>query len=95
MREGQRVCTVARDGPRTAGVQRGEYFFAVPIWTGAIYEVRKRKRDGVLTMRRVGSYGNTRAGWKPSAAFIDDLREAAPYPWMDKVRNGKVVSEEK
>lgn len=77
-----------------AGVQKGETYFAVPIWTGAIYEARKRQRDGVLTLRRVGSFGDTRSGFEPSPAFIAELQDAAEHPWVDKARNGDVVQDE-
>lgn len=93
MREGDRVCTVARDGARTAGVQKGPWYFAVPIWTGAVYEVRRRQRDGILTFRRVGSFGETRASWEPSKAFIAELQAEAEHPWVDCVRHGKVIEE--
>lgn len=86
------MCTVARDGSRIAEIiKHGERFFFVSIWIGAIYEAKRRIRDGVLTWRRVGSFGPTRSGRKPSAAFLDELRETAPHPWIDEVRNGKVV----
>lgn len=91
MREGDRVCTVARDGAKTAGVQRGETFFAVPVWIGAIYEVKAHTRTGVLTYRRVGSFGESRAGFHPSKSYVAELKEAAPHPWRDGVRNGDKV----
>lgn len=76
--EGARTCTIARDGARLAYCRDG---FAVPIWTGGIYQAVRRKSDGVLTWRRVGSYGGTRSGIEPSRAYVAELIEGAPCPW--------------
>ena len=76
--EGTRVCTVARDGQRTARVNH----WTVPIWTGAIYEAMRRKRDGLLTWRRVGSFGRTASGHSPSAKFVIELQAEADHPWQ-------------
>ena len=79
------VCTVARFGSKMAKTGGG---FSVPIWTGAIYERKPRKRDGKLTWRRIGSFGGTRSGHKPSDRFVAELKAAAEHPWMDDVRHG-------
>lgn len=91
-KEGSRVCTVARDGARMAGVNKGTAYLAFPIWTGAIYEARARKADGVLTWRKVGTFGGTRTGSPhPSPSFVAELQDDAPHPWLDFVRNGQRV----
>ena len=72
--EGTLLCTVARDGHRMA---KSRY----PIWTGAIYEVKARKQDGVVTWRRVGNFGGTRSGYHPSTKFVRELHSEAPYDW--------------
>ena len=74
--EGDRVCTVARDGSRMAGVGTMHW----PIWIGGIYEAKRRVRDGVLTWRRVDSFGDTRSGNSPRAKFVAELKAAATPP---------------
>lgn len=91
MCEGDKVCSVARDGSRVAGVEKGDAYFAFPIWIGAIYQAKRRQRDGVLTLRRVGSFGDTRTGYQPSPEYVDELKEQAPHPWMDGATHGKVI----
>lgn len=83
------VCTVGRHGSRCAHF--GKRMWA-PIYVGAIYEARRRRRDGILTWRRVGSFGRPTSG-EPSARFIAKLREESPYPWREPgtVRHGSVV----
>lgn len=81
--EGDRIATVARFGTATTG--------RWPIWCGAVYEARRRRRDGVLTWRRVGSFGATRSGKEPSALFVRQLKRVAEYPWKDGVRHGMEV----
>lgn len=90
--EGTRICTVARDGARCADVVRGGTRLSFPLWTGAIYEARRRQRDGYLTWRRVGSYGGTRSGSPdPSPAFVAELVTKAEYPWRPGIRHGHLV----
>ena len=84
--EGTRVCCVVRDGSRQAKTPVG----TVPIWTGGIYEARCRKSDGILTWRRVDSFGGTVSGHKPSNKFLQQLQSEAPYEWLD-VRHGQFV----
>lgn len=84
---GDLVCTVARDGSRMANCGGGHH---KPIWTGAIYEAVPRTRDGVLTWRRIGSFGDTRCGIAPSSRFVEELKELAEYEWLN-VRHGQLV----
>ena len=84
-----RVCCVARDGSRCAN--KGNH--AYPIWTGGIYELVARKKDGVRTWRRVGSFGGTRAGYLPSPKFVAELQEQAEYEWQP-VTHGQVEERE-
>ena len=83
----RRVATVARWGSATAN--------RYPLWCGAVYEARRRVRDGVLTWRRVESFGGTRSGWRPSGLFVRQLKAVAEYPWMDDVRHGTEVESSK
>lgn len=87
-REGDRCCTVARDGMRRALCDNGRF---VPIWTGVIYEARARKNDGKLTWRRLRSFGSSRAYRKPSKQFVEHLKRIAEYEWMDDVKNNDLV----
>lgn len=83
--EGDRVCNVGRDGARQASVGG----FSWPIWTGAVYELQRRKKDGQLRWVRVGSYGGTRSGIRPSDLFVRRLQEQAAYPWLH-VRHNQI-----
>lgn len=89
--EGDRICTVARDGARIAKLPNG---LSIPIWTGAIYEAKRRRDDRVLTWRRVGSFGGTRATDEPSRAFEDHLKAEAEHQWvdMDSVWHGRLAN---
>jgi hypothetical protein len=79
----KRICCVARDGSRCPG--------GYPIWTGGVYEAQPRA-DGVVTWRRVGSYGGTRATRRASRRFCDYLRDVAPHEWSEaRVRHGDAV----
>ena len=87
--EGDKRCCVGRDGIRMANCGHGIH---VPIWTGAIYRACRRKRDNALIWKRVGSYGSTRSGYTPSAAFLNELNDAAPYPWTNtRIRHNDLV----
>jgi len=86
---GDLVCCVARDGSRQASCGGG---FSRPIWTGAIYEAKARKSDGVLTWRRVDDFGGTRSGDRPSNKFHDELTESAPHEWRT-VRHGQLCND--
>lgn len=55
---GTEIVTVARDGARMA--KSGPYH--LPIYCTAIYRAVARKRDGVLTWRRVGSLNDGTSG---------------------------------
>ena len=81
-----RVCTVGRDGARRAACGKVNW----PIWTGKVYEARRRKSDGVWTWRLVDTFGGTRAGVGPSRRFTDELREGAPAPWLEATHGGRV-----
>jgi len=83
--EGTLVATVARRSGRSKG--GGKY----PVWTGAVYMARTRLRDGALTWRRVGSFGEARTGYKPSGRFLAELKAVAEHPWLDGVRHGDTV----
>ena len=83
--EGTRVWCPARDGARTANFGNN---FSRPIWTGGIYEA-KRRQDGIITWRRVGSFGGTRSGIAPSESFRAELAEQIALPELH-VRHGKV-----
>ena len=72
MTHGQ-IATVGRDGERIAQV--GSLTF--PIWAGKIYEQTPRKSDGLLQWRLIGTYGETRSGFVPSAKFVRELSDAA------------------
>jgi hypothetical protein len=89
--EGARVCCVGRDGAKMARLHFGAF---APIYTGAVYEARRRVRDGVLTWRRIGSYGGTRSSLHgPSETYLEELYASAPYRWL-KVRHGDRATEE-
>ena len=84
MIEGFRVSTVGRRTTKGGGKR--------PIWTGANYVAKKRK-DGVLTWRRDGSYGEVRPGREPSPEFISFLKSVAPFPWLDEAGHGGEVAD--
>ena len=67
------IATVGRHGARTAKV--GDMSF--PIWIGKIYEQRARQSDGMMQWRLIGTYGQSRSGFAPSALFIQELSDAA------------------
>ena len=94
----QQVVTVARDGARCANIKRGGVRLSFPVWTVAVYEARARKRDGVVTWRRVESYGPSVACARgPSDALVERARSFAldtGLPFARKVRHGDVVQEE-
>jgi len=74
--EGTRICTVGRDGAKTAG-----YAY---IFTGKIYEATRRK-SGKLVWILVDTFGGTRsAKGQASAKFVAELKAAAKYQWVDK-----------
>jgi hypothetical protein len=79
---GDRVGNIGRLGSKMAA--------GYPIWTGAIFEAKPRKRDGVLTWRRVGNFGDTRSGNQPSATFeleIEEVAEAADIERCDEAKH--------
>ena len=84
-KEGDKVCTVTRDGARMANTGVRSY----PIWTGGIYEAKKRKSDGKLKWRRVSSYASDAADYGPSDLLIRDLKAAADHPFVLGIRHGQ------
>lgn len=81
------VCYADREHGRTHGASGGEERTA-----HRSYEARARKADGVLTWRKVGTFGGTRTGSPhPSPSFVAELQDDAPHPWRDGVRNGDKV----
>ena len=85
IREGDRVSTIGRRiKEKKSGGKR-------PTWTGAIYVARARK-DGVLTWRRDGSFGEVRPGREPSTEFVEFLKQIAPHPWSDGASHGLEVA---
>ena len=91
IREGDRVCNVGRRTKVIAkAIKKGSGGLR-PIWTGAIYVARARK-DGVLSWRRDGSFGEFRPGHEPSDEFIQLLKSIAPYPWLDEASYGVDVT---
>jgi len=94
----QQVVTVARDGQRCANVRRGGVRLSFPVWIIAVYEARPRKRDGVVTWRRVESYGPSVACARgPSSALVERAVAFAldtGLPFAACVRHGDVVQEE-
>lgn len=88
--EGERVATVGRDGARMAKTGSG---FSDPIWTGKIYEARRRQYDGTLTWRLVDTFGGDRSGRRPSQRFCVELQSATDldfYGYGDGIRHGAV-----
>lgn len=90
-RHGDEIYGVGRDGSRMTGGPASK-----PIFTGAIYRAEKRQRDNKLTWRRVGSYGGTRAGHRPSGKFLAELQAHAaeagkPFYHYRKVSHGHSV----
>lgn len=85
--EGEEVVTVARDGANTANV-KGVLF---AIWVTGIYRAVRRKPDGALTWRRVGSHGETAAGNHVTGAMADRARafaESTGRVYVNKIRHG-------
>lgn len=81
---GTRVATVGRDGARHTG--------HCPIWTGKVYEARRRKSDGVLTWHLVSTFGGTRSGVQVSAKYRAEIIEAASamgLQFVGGIRQGK------
>jgi len=84
--EGAEVVTVARDGSRCATVGKRSY----PIWRTAVY-VAARRRDGVLTWRRVMGVGESAAGYSISGAMVTRAMAEAErigVPYRARVRHG-------
>lgn len=86
-RENDRIITVARDGARMARVSRR---ISVPIFTTAIYEAVARRRDGVLTWRRVGSLGIATAGRGVTQPMINRAKRYAAQLELPFYPPGKI-----
>ncbi len=87
--EGSRVVTVARDGQKMAKCSR---LWSVPIYCTAIYTA-VRRRDGLLTWRRTGSYSDGTAGRRPTGPMIDRATARAEelgVPFVSSVGHGNV-----
>ncbi len=75
---GDRVATVG------AAPGRGGYSYS----TGKVYEVQATS-EGNLAWKKIGDFGGERAG--RSNKFIQELKEAAEYPWKDSVSSWDAV----
>jgi N12 class adenine-specific DNA methylase len=79
VKEGDKVATVG------SAPSRGGYSYS----TGKIYEAT-RNADGRLTWKLAGEFGGTRSG--RSDKFVRELKESAPYPWMNHVSHGQLAN---
>lgn len=88
----RRVVTVARAGTKMASFKRGGHRFSKPVWTAAIYEARKRKRDGAVTWRLAERFGREVSGNTPSGRFLREVQEAAAelgLPFVEGIKYGQ------
>lgn len=76
-----RICTVGRDGARCAIVGK----ISLPIWTGKVYELRKRVVDGKPYLKFVGNYGPSMANQTPSNKLVEECKELAQWPFVEGV----------
>lgn len=90
VKENDKLAVIARDGSRMANCGNG---ITKPIYVGGIYQAKRRKKDSVLTWRRVGSVGPT--GTYLSERYLGEVRQAAEsigLVWVDDyIRHGTTV----
>lgn len=86
-----RAKVIATEGTRVCSVRQCRTVGRYAVFTGAVYEARRRRKDDLLTWRLVEDYGRSAtAKSKPSAKLIADLMDEARHPWVDSgsVRHG-------
>ena len=90
IKEGDTICTCGGHGEAVKVRHPRGSKYEYQSFTGVIYQAVGRKKDGKVTWRRAGSFGPVCKG-PATEGFLQRLKEIAPHPWVDNVRQNNPV----